>query len=241
MGQAGAFDPGFWRRTRWPSEVLVAGLLAGTAVAGLGVVGGCAHVPREAVTLSEIIGTDLRSVRAANRELARTYFSRLFADVDEFVDYEYRPYVIEHTLEHFKLLDRLDAARRGQGGLDPLDVLQIYTEEAIARIDSFRTELRSPLVVQQEFVLTRIDSTFDRLDLANQAVTTHLRSLRRAQAEEDTILALMGIRYGTRERLLGDFARTSEDVGNLLKRARKAETAMDSLPGKMRQVLGQAR
>jgi len=199
----------------------------------------CAHTPPDAVRLSEVMGQDLAEVRRAHRELVRVYFGRLKASVDAFVDGVYRPYVIERAIDGSNLLAELDRARKPHAVLDPLDVLEGFVEEATAQVERYRAELRVPLDAQERELLSDIDSAHDRLAQANAALTAHLRSIRKVEAEQDTLLSAVGIPVDLRSRLSGGLVRLSGQVERFLGNARSTSAALDSLPGELRRALGQ--
>jgi hypothetical protein len=205
----------------------------------LGSLNSCAHTPPDAVRLSETMGRDLADVHRAHRELVRSYFGRLEGDADAFVDEVYRPYIVGRAIEDTGLLAELDRARKPGSAMDPLDVLQVFVEETTARIDSFRLELRSPLESQERALLADVDAAHDQLYQANTVLTAHLRSLRRVEAEQDTLFAGVGLGADLRSRLTDGLVRVSSQVERILGKARTASAALDSLPDQLRQALGQ--
>jgi hypothetical protein len=203
--------------------------------------GSCAHVPPEAVDLSQRMGQDLVSVHAANVQLARSYFAALRAQVDRVVDTEYRPYVIGQAIEHTHLLAEIEKAKKPGSPIDPLDIMQIFVEESMARIDSFRTELRSPIDAQEREVIRRIDEAHQALEQGNSAITAHLISLRKVQSEQDTLMRMAGLPPDVRSRLASALTDASDKVGELLKKAKAGSAAMDSLPNEMRKAFATAK
>jgi hypothetical protein len=135
---------------------------------------GCASVPVESVQLSEAVGRDLESLHVAHKELAVRYFQRMHRDVDEFVDEVYRPYVIRSTMEDLGLIAKLQASLQPGSALDPLDVMEIYVEEAMKQIEVYRAELQAPVTEQEVQVLGAIDASHLRVQNANSIVTGHL-------------------------------------------------------------------
>ncbi len=170
-------------------------LVASLAVAG----SSCAHVPPEAVDLSQRMGTDLASVHAANRELAISYFATLRARVDAVVDQEYRPFVLGQAIETTHLIEELERSRRPGAELDALDLMQVFVEEAVARIDSFRSEVRAPIDAQEREVLRRIGEAHEALARGNSAITAHLISLRKVHTEQDALMRGAGLPGDTRD------------------------------------------
>ena len=116
---------------------------------------------------------------------------------------------------------------------DPVDIMQVFVEEAIARVDSFRTEVHAPIDSQEREVLRRIDDAYAALVQGNAAITAHLISLRKIETEQDTLMRRAGLPPDVRAQLINDVAGASTRVDGLLKNAKAGSAAMDSLPQKI--------
>lgn len=190
---------------------------------------GCATVPKESIELSATIGRDLTAVHEANRNLAYLHFDHLLADVDRFVDEVYRPYIIQATMEDLDLVNELRLSLAGDHDLDALDILTIYTEEITAQIDAFRKEMRTPLLAQRREVLLSLDAAFEQLQTANAVVTGHLKSIADVHDAQAEMLRHVGLE-DYRAKIAEGLAGLSDEVAELLERARAAEADLDDLP-----------
>lgn len=202
----------------------------------LGCVAACARVPQEAVELSVTVGRDLEELHLANRELAVRFFARMRTDVEAFVDEVYRPFVIRATIDSLDLVAELIAAvaRIGQPGadtlLDPVDIMEIYAEQAVIQIEAFRKSMLGPIVAQEREVLDLIDVAFQRVQNAQALVTGHLASVRKVHNAQAEFLDRVGIR-NAREQISGVLAGLSDSLGVILERGRELEAAIDGAPG----------
>ncbi|MCP4572674.1 MAG: hypothetical protein GY838_10020 [bacterium] len=191
---------------------------------------GCATVPRESIELSATVGRDLEAVHQANRNLALMHFDYLLADVDRFVDEVYRPYIIEAAVEDLDLVADFERALAGTHDLelDGLDVLVIFSEEATARIDTFRAEMRAPVEAQRDSVLLSIDEAFQQLQTANAVVTGHLASVVKVYDAQAEILRDMGLQ-DYRQKVATGLAEFSGSVTEVLDEAREIKSELDEI------------
>ena len=204
-------------------------------LAALALAAGCATVPKESIELSATVGRDLTVVHEANRNLALLHFDHLLADVDRFVDEVYRPYIIQATMEDLDLVGEMQLSLAGEHDLDALDILTIYAEETMAQIDTFRREMRGPIEAQRREVLVSLDEAFQQLQTANAVVTAHLKSVAKVHDAQDEMLAQAGLE-GYREKVAIGLTGLSDEVNELLAKARAAETDLDTLPDEINAI-----
>ncbi len=203
------------------------------------VLGACAQVPKEAVTLSDLVGKDLVAMQAAHTALVRQYFGSMRENVNEFVDYTYRPFVIGKTMQDLDLINEIQAAAAGRhpDGLDPLDIMEIYVEEAINQIQTFRAEMLAPVNAQESRLLADLDRSYNAMVNANATVTAHLRSITKVTDTQQEALARLGVDPELQVRIAGQAAKLSGDVNDLLTKARNSEALLDELPKKLKEIL----
>ena len=200
---------------------------------------GCAQLPNEAVTLSDQIGKDLVILQAAHKNLVNQYFAQMELEVEEFVYGVYRPYIIRDTLEELDLVNQIVLAHEGrqEDGLDPLDLMEIYSEETIANITAFRQSLLTPIRIQRETLLAELDTTYALLIRGNAVVTEHLRSIHKINDAQMQLLEDIGITEETRNRISEGTIGLSEQITELLGKARSADVDIDALPGKITELM----
>ena len=198
----------------------------------------CAQVPKEAVTLSDLVAKDLVAMRAAHTALVRQYFGSMRENVNAFVDYTYRPFIVEKTMEDLDLVKEIQAAAAGRHkeGLDALDVMEIYVEEAINQIQSFRAEMLAPINSQESRLLADLDRSYNAMINASATVTAHLRSVTKVHEAQQQALSHLGVDPQLQERIAGQAANLSGEVSDLLAKARAGQETLDALPDKLKAI-----
>lgn len=189
---------------------------------------GCAQVPKEAVHLSDLVGKDLAATRTAHTALVRNYYAFMRQDINEFVDLTYRPYILRKTIDDLDLVDMISAAARGEGesGLDVLDIMEIYVEQAIRQIERFRAEMVGPIDDAEAQLLADLDRSYTAMINANATVTAHLRSITDVHREQQEALSHLGVDEGLRDRIAEQAARLSGQLDQLLDKAREIDQDM---------------
>lgn len=213
------------RHVRWLALVLL-------------VCGACARVPKEAVQLSDAIGKDLAAMHTAHTALVRQYFGAMRENINAFVDYTYRPFIITFTIEDTELIGQLQDAAAGSHelGLDPLDIMEIYVEETIKRIEGFRAEMVAPINTQERTLLGELDRSYTAMMNANATITAHLRSVTKVHEAQQEALASLGVAADLRETISAQVAKLSGEVNDLLAKARQGEEGLEDLPGKIKDI-----
>jgi hypothetical protein len=189
---------------------------------------GCASVPEESVELSVTLGRDLAEVHRAHRELAIQYFRGIKQDINQFIDEEYRPFMIKKTMEDFKLLDRIKTATAPDASPDPLQILELFVNKLSKQIESYRKELFQNISNQENELLTSLDDAYQKLQNANSIVTGHLASVRKVHEAQAELLDRANLE-GLRDRFIEKTARLSDEVAKLVKKARKGEETIDKI------------
>lgn len=190
-----------------------------------GLVHGCASVPQQAVDLSATVGRDLEALHRAHVALLDGYFDRMEADVDAFVDSEYRTYSIERNMKDFDLVNKLRDPAGAGAGLDALDVMEVFVEEVVRDIEDYRGTLLRPIRAQRSEVHGAIEEAYRRIQDAQAIVTGHLASVRRVHDLQEELLAKADLQ-GLRDRLVKGAVEASESIHTL---TGKAEYARDKV------------
>jgi hypothetical protein len=179
---------------------------------------GCASIPKESVELSVTVGRDLAALHVAHVALVKQYFDRMEADVNAFVDTQYRPYSIDRNMKDFDLVGRITAPR-AKGGPDALEVMQVFVEELTADIEDQRRTLLAPIRAQRQEVLGALEEAYRRLQDAQAVLTAHLASVRKVREAQDEALAAVGLK-DLQARVIDATAALSERIAGAVARAR---------------------
>ena len=196
-----------------------------TLLLPLGIVA-CDTVPDEAVTLADTVGRDLEEVHRAHRELANLLYGRVEAEINHFIDDTYRPAYIALFAENFDLPDAIQQAMRDDPD-DLLDLLTDFVSQATVDIEAKRRELLEPIQAENTMVIEEIDAAHRQIQQGHDVVVSHLRSVRAVRDTQNELLSEVGL-GDLRQRIATRTAEVSSRVGDLVVRARGAETQIDS-------------
>ena len=165
----------------------------------------CASIPKETVTLSKTIGSDLQILHNSHRNMVQLYYNRIKLNINAFIDDVYAPFVIHYVLEV-----ELNKHKRGEssiygiienagkkGGKDEteeaLNVMLEFQEAANQQINAKKNELLSPILQQEREILSAIDQSYQNTIYANTALTAYLVSVRKVKESQNEALSIVGL------------------------------------------------
>ncbi|GJL89848.1 MAG: hypothetical protein DHS20C03_35570 [Minwuia thermotolerans] len=192
----------------------------------------CDTVPEEAVTLADTVGRDLEEVHRAHRELANLLYQRLEADIDRFIDDEYRPAYLQSFLRN-KDLDLIgsfqssltnESLNQDPGG--PIYILSSVLQGANQDIEAKRRDLLAPIQAEHVHVIEEIDAAHRQIQQGHDVVVSHLRSVRDVRDTQNELLSKVGL-GDLRQRVAHRTSTLSSKIGELVVRARKSEELVD--------------
>ena len=192
----------------------------------LGVLASCAQVPEESVTLSEDVGSIIEELRQKNAALIVRMFDDRKAQINQFIDETYAPFVVSSAMKKAKALDRLKRLVDEGKGDRALKLMQIIVNRSLAKIQTKRTELLQPIQRQEDQVKAAFDSAFGIAIKGTETTTGLLRSVRRVHSAQDQILGELGLK-DLRNTVNRDVASVSDKLANLLASARNLDTTLD--------------
>lgn len=201
-------------------------------VVSLSVAQGCASVPQQAVDLSATVGRDIEAVHRAHVALLSSYFDRMEADVNAFVDTKYRAYSIERNVKDFDLIGKLKEPAKG---VDQLDVMEVFVEELVHDIEDLRSTLLQPIKRQRTEVQTAVDEAYRRIQDAQAVVTGHLASVRRVHDLHEEMLAKTNLE-GLRDKFVNSTVKASESIAKMTGKAEFARDKMDDFKKAVEQL-----
>lgn len=209
---------------------------AACVITALLFVAGCADVPREAVTLSSQIETDMAELHRANRELALRYFARSKANVKSFIENEYRPFIVRDTIRRVNLLERLqDIANESEE--KAFDRMEVFVNLTLKQIQKTQDDLLEPIETQEREVLRTIDEAFAAVINAQSVVTGYLGSVQRIQQVQDEFLARAGLK-DFRRTLIDETANISDGIAEITEKASRGDQAADEALKALHKILG---
>jgi hypothetical protein len=165
----------------------------------------CASIPKETVTLSKTIGSDLQVLHASHRNMVQLYYNGIKGNINTFIDDVYAPFIIHHVLEV-----ELNKHRRGESSIygiienagktggkneteEALNVMLEFQEAANQQINVKRNELRSPILQQEREILSTIDQSYQNTIYANATLTAYLVSVRKVKESQNEALSIVGL------------------------------------------------
>ena len=165
----------------------------------------CASIPKETVTLSKMIGSDLQVLHDSHRNIVQLYYNGIKLNVNALIDDVYAPFVIHHVLEaelnkHQKgepsIYSIIESAGKtgGKGETEEaLNVMLEFQEAANKQINVKRNELISPILQQEREILSSIDQSYQNTIYANATLTAYLVSIRKVKESQNEALSIVGL------------------------------------------------
>ncbi len=192
----------------------------------LGILASCAQVPEESITLSEDVGSVLEELRQKNAALVVRMFDDRKAQINQFIDETYAPFVVSAAMKKVNALDRLKRLVDEGKGDQALKLMQIMVNRSLARIQAKRTELLQPIQRQEGQVKAAFDNAFGIAIKGTETTTGLLRSVRRVHSAQDQILGELGLK-DLRNTVNMDAALVSDTLAKLLTSARNLDASLD--------------
>ena len=165
----------------------------------------CVSIPKETVTLSKTIGTDLQVLRDSHSNTIQLYYSEVKKDINAFIEDIYAPFIIHHVLDF-----ELNKYKKGElsiygiinsagtmGGEseteEALNVMLEFQKAANQQINAKRKELLSPILHQEREILNTIDQFYQNTIKANATLTAYLISARKVKESQNESLSIIGL------------------------------------------------
>jgi hypothetical protein len=171
----------------------------------VGVICGCATVPKEAVELSYRIGADLKVLHHSYDSMIAQRFDEFRAARKAYLENEWIPIFLNDFIDRGRLIDiakgevvRVDrqwvAPTPGQEEAQLLASVRGWSDAAVKRIDKKRAELLEPLDADEKAIRDDLRETFDRLGLANAHITAQMNSIRKVHEVQAQALDELGLK-----------------------------------------------
>ena len=194
----------------------------------------CASIPKETITLSKMIGTDLQILHDSHRNVVQLYYSGIRTNVNTFIDDIYSPFIIHHVLEL-----ELDKYKKGESSLygiiesagktsgkdeteEALNVMMEFQEAANREITMKRNELLSPILSQEREILSAIDQYYQNTIYANTTLTAYLVSVHKVKESQNEALSIIGLN-GIDTTVTNRLVELSEFVDMVLEKGEKID------------------
>jgi hypothetical protein len=194
----------------------------------------CAQAQKESVELSVTVGRDITQVHQSHHQLAVIIYDRIKKDINKFVDEVYAPYQIHHLLkadqEDFRagnqdtLFGALDAAIKKPNKLEiqktALEAINVFIQLVRDDVESYRRKRLTPILAQEQEVLSAIDRAYHQIHYANSIVTGHLASIVKVHDAQEDVLNQFGLE-GLPQEIGQRLASTSNSVAEFVERGKR--------------------
>lgn len=165
----------------------------------------CASIPKETVTLSQTIGSDLQILHNSHRNMVQLYYHSIKVNINTFIDDVYAPFVIHHVLQ-----SELEKYRNDESSLysvianagkigdknetqEALSIMLEFQEAANSQITTKRNELLDPILNQEKEILNAIDQSYQNTIYANATLTAYLTSIHKVKKSQNEALSIIGL------------------------------------------------
>lgn len=199
----------------------------------------CVSIPKETVTLSKVIGSDLVILQKSHVNMTQLYYQRIKSNINEFIDNTYKPYII-----NFVLKDQLQKYQQGQPSLltsitnaakkndkeaadAALDDMSQFLEAANAQIESKRNQLLGPIQKQENEILKTINESYSNTIYANSTITGYLESIRKVKDTQNEALSLVTGVKNTDSIVRSNILKLSDIVNSAIEKGKKIQDGSD--------------
>lgn len=174
--------------------------------------------PVEVVELNVTVGKDIQALHRSYRALIDTHFNTLRAQVEEFIKNRWKPEFIKDFTRRGNLEQLVKSGRQ--------DRVNQWTTVAMETVEKKREQLLAPIDAREKELLQMVDRSFMLLGRANNEVTAHLKSRRKAAAAMEVVRELYDLK-GLREKIENGLT----EAADLTRRQTTADKAKTPPPG----------
>lgn len=213
-------------------------------------VSGCVVIPKETVTLSQTLGSDLKVLHNAHRNIVSLHYKKIKDDINSFVDEVYAPFII-----NFVLKDELMKYRAGNPSLfgtieiagqkagkeesdNALKVMSDFLDAARDQIETKRNDLISPIESQESQLLLSIDQSYEHVIYANDAITSYLQSIRKVKETQVEALSMIGLN-GADTLITNSLVKLSNQLDVAIKKGKDIDTKSDDAYKKIDAIMNE--
>jgi hypothetical protein len=211
----------------------------GITIAIMAVITSCASVPKETVTLSQALGSDLVVLHQAHSNIARLHFRKIKDDINSFVDDIYAPFVIQYVLNRElqayqsgkpSIYTTLEIAGKNGGKTEieaAVKEMSDFQESAHKQIERKRNELLMPIMSQEVEILGAIDRSYENTIYANSTITGYLQSVRKVKEAQQEALSVIGLK-GADELITNGLVKVSEQVNEAVRKGKEIDVKSEN-------------
>lgn len=207
----------------------------------------CVSIPKETVSLSKVLGSDLVVLHNSHRGVIELYYEKIKDDINVFIDEVYSPFVI-----HYVLKIELEKYKKGEPSLytsienagkiggkaetdEALTTMLEFQEAANVQIQSKRNELLNPIIKQEKEIINNINKSYENAIYANSTITSYLTSVRKLKESQQEALSIVGLE-GTDTLVISSLVKVSELVKDAVAKGKEIDIKSDEAYSKMEEI-----
>ena len=212
---------------------------------------GCAQVPQSSVTLSNSIGEDIVSMKAAHKQFVDYYYDNLEAQANELIDSRYRPQLLRRVIEqdvatykspettdkslfnaiHVAFVDNesIDVRELDDAQSDALEGIKRLYIAIDKKVEVERRKLLDPLRSQRSRLLERMDKNYANMIQKNSAVTALLNSVVRIHQTQHRLFEMVGVEQDVRANAAALIKDVADVVGGAQEGVDDAASLVDGM------------
>jgi hypothetical protein len=211
-------------------------------------VSACVAIPKETVTLSQTLGSDLKVLHDAHRNMINIHFEKIKNEINSFVNDVYSPFVINYVLKsdlknyqegNPSLFGAIEIAGKKEGkeeSQNALNEMSDFLDAARRRIEAKRNELISPIITQQNQVLQAVDQSYEHAIYANSTITGYLESIRKVKTAQEEALSMIGL-GGADTLMTNNLVKLSDQLDIALKKGKEIDIKSDDAYNKFESII----
>ena len=209
----------------------------------------CISIPKETITLSKVIGSDLVVLKKSHVNMTQFYYQRIKSNINKFIDDTYKPYII-----NFMLKNQLSEFKKGNASLLTsindaakiesketadlvLDDMSQFVEAINQQIEEKRNKLLTPIIKQENEILKAINESYSNTIYANSTITGYLESIRKVKDAQNEALSLITGLKNTDSIVRNKILKLSDIVNSAIIEGKKIDTKTDEASKKIEDLI----
>ena len=210
----------------------------------------CVSIPKETVTLSQTLGSDLKILHNSHRNMVVLYYSKLKNDINILIDDVYAPHIIHYVLkvhlEYYKAgeesiygaIEKAGKEESKEASLNALDKMTDFITIARKQIENKRAELLDPIELQEMVLLNKINQSYENAIYANSTLTSYLISARKVKEAQSNALSMVGLQ-GMDTLINNNLILVSDKVNEAIIKGKEIDVKSDGALQELERILKQ--
>ena len=208
----------------------------------------CIRIPRETITLSQTIGSDLKILQKSHINIIELHFNKIKNDINKFIDDVYAPYVINYVLKielkKYKdgspsLYGAIEAAGQKPSKEDSenaLNKMSEFVDAARQQIEAKRLELITPIQNQESALIKAVNLSYENVMYANTTITAYLQSVRKVKDAQEEALSMIGLK-GADSLTSNMLVNFSNQIDTAIKSAKEIDIKSDDAKNQLEAII----